>query len=289
MAKLRRRQIIIAILLISGGTAAAATATGSAAITRMMALIAAAVPGDAEQRAKAKHGWTDSLKDSVIRGRFLDYDANGMLGRIGEMTMYRQYPDKLRIEIERRGATEVKGVDGDEAWKEDPGGLSPEAARDIRALLRIWPERLFTSRSGGAKYRQAGRRTEDRQPGAPGQVSGELDEPIEYEVVEIVDRIGSGQKPNDGPDERRILYYIGKKDSLVSTVRWIEPDDPRKGNDPQADATEIRVDFGRWQEAAGVMWPMEIVHRSGGRVDYRIEITEVRANQGIADSKFRKN
>ena len=51
---------------------------------------------------------------------------------------------------------------------------------------------------------------------------------------------------------------------------------------------DCRVDWGNWLQLGGVMWPMEITRWLGGRVEFRIQVDEVKVNQTIADAQFQR-
>src|SRR6185295_11281776 len=99
------------------------------------------------------------------------------------------------------------------------------------------------------------------------------------EQVEMEDTIGLPPIAGRPGDRRRITYYVNRQDFTVEAARWLEPDDPRRDmDDDQATLTDVRVDFGEWRIVDGVLWPTEIVHWQGGRVDYRITISQVETN-----------
>jgi hypothetical protein len=86
-----------------------------------------------------------------------------------------------------------------------------------------------------------------------------------------------------------VYYYVDAATSMVSTARWLEPDNPRKSiDDGTASFTDIRVDFSDWRPASGVKWPFKLVHSTGGRVDFKIVLNEVIVNQSLADAVFQK-
>ncbi|MCI0487551.1 MAG: hypothetical protein L0229_13240, partial [Blastocatellia bacterium] len=88
-------------------------------------------------------------------------------------------------------------------------------------------------------------------------------------------------------DRRRVIYYVEKTTHTIQSVRWLEPDDPRRevsgGRGPM---TDVRVEFSDWRTVEGVLWPFEVVRWSGGRVEYRIVLNEVKMNQTLGDSIF---
>lgn len=237
---------------------------------------------DVEGRARVRHGWNATVINAVARGTITYYDSDGMVSGQAAITLYRKYPQLLRIEIDRGGTVEVLGFDQVRAWKAGAATLSEEDARDIRAFLRMGPERLFVTRGGGSPYREAGRRVEDSVPGADGTVS-----PVMLEQVRMEDTIGPPPIANRVGDRRSVYYYIERDSSTVVTARWLEPDDPRRSvSDPNTPLTDVRVDFTGWQRVAGVLWPFEISHELGGRVDYRIQLSQVKLNQPLADTLF---
>ena len=272
----RRKVIIAAGILLSLLTAAgiAAQWSGLFSSTRVV-----------EQRARAAHRWSGSVLDSVARGAIIYYDASGEATGQYAITIFRGYPDKVRVEIDRGRSAEVFGFDQTSAWKGGVPNLKEEDARDIRAMVRICPERLFVTRGGGSAYREAGRRIEDSPPVA----SGGGPTPVVFDQVEMADTLGPAAGASRAGDRRSVYYYVNQATSLVETARWLEPDDPRQDPDDEgAVLTDIRVDFGGWREVSGVTWPFEITHSSGGRVDYRIVLNEVRMNQGLTDAVFKK-
>lgn len=305
MKSKRRNLLVTAGALICILAVAALSKPGRAALTRLIsfagisssvttgpAAVVLQSSGDVEQRARARHGWSASIQNSVVRGTLTNYDRNGMATRLAAVTLYRKYPDRLRVELNLNGVVETSGYDGREAWREAAPTLTEESARDIRALLRIWPDRLFVVRAGGAAYREVGRHLEDRRPPTPWTDAVALESAAVYDLVETDDLIGPASQPTPqtrAPDRRKVYYLVRQSDSMIGALRWLEPDDPRKSVDDRgAPKLEIRVDFGKFQQVSGVMWPMEVTHWLGGRVDFQIQLSEVRLNQQMPDTLFQK-
>jgi len=237
---------------------------------------------DVERRARARHGWDSTIANSVMRGTVTYYDVDGNVTDRADITVYRKYPQLLRIEILRNGTLDVLGFDQVRAWKLGAINITEEDARDIRSFLRIGPERLFVTRGEGSPYREAGLRVEDSAPSDAGSVSSVI-----LEQVQMEDTLGPAPNTGRAGDRRNIYYYVDHDSSTVLTARWLEPDDPRRRiGDPNTSLTDVRVDFGGWQRVSGVLWPFEIRHQFGGRVDYRIQLNRVRVNQPIVDSLF---
>jgi hypothetical protein len=236
---------------------------------------------DVEQRARAAHGWQASVTNSIVRGELLRFDPNGTLQQQWAITVYRKYPDRLRVEIQRIGAVDVFGMDNSGAWKAGAASLSEPEARDVRAFLRLFPERLFLNRAGGASYREVGQRFEDRVE-VPAQ-------PVFFDQVEAEDLIGPPPAPPRPGDRRMLYYYVDQEASLVSTARWLEPDDPTQLiDDPGVSLTDVRVDFADWRTVSGMKWPFRITHQLGGRVDFRIDMNQVLVNQSMPDTFFQR-
>ncbi|HKQ05088.1 MAG TPA: hypothetical protein VJ464_08160 [Blastocatellia bacterium] len=260
--------------LWSGAPASATVATAAA---------------DVEQRARAKHGWGTPVLNSVAHGVMTSYDRNGAVtGRTG-ITLYRKYPDRLRVEMGLGMPTEVLGFDHQEAWKAGAATLTAQQARDIRAWLRASPERLFVTRAGGASYREAGRRIEDYRPATPWQ-GATRQVPTVLEQVEVEDLIGPMSASRRQSTDRRLIdYYVDKENAVVVAARWLEPEDPQQvADDPATASLDVRVDFANWRQVEGVLWPMQVTHWLGGRVDFRVDFDSVRLNQQMPDTLFQK-
>jgi hypothetical protein len=291
MKTTRLRLIAIAAVVMCLFAMIGISKPGRSVLTKLIARgrLALQAPADVEQRARAKHGWNAGVLNSVVKGELVDFDGNGMATRIAGFTLYRLYPDRLRLELDRRGSVEVSGFDGRDAWRQGAASLTEEAGRDIRAFLRVWPERLFNSRASGAEYSEAGRKFEDRRPAFPGQPAMEIQPPQVFDQVVITDASVPRAVAGRVPDERNVVYYVGSQDSTVWAARWLEPDDPRKVVALRsASLTDVRVDFGRWQQVQGVLWPMEVTHTFGGKVDWQMRVSEVRLNQSLAVTLFQR-
>lgn len=290
---MRKRFWITGVVVVCLLGVAALSRPGRAALTRIFSTEksevtaeAAAQSGqDIEQRVRARHGWNDSLQNSIITGEVTYYDREGQTRGQANFTLYRKYPNRLRVVIERAGSVETIGIDQDQAWRTGSRNLSEAEARDIRAWLRLWPERLFCSRDSGAAYKEAGQRVEEFRPASPWQGSARLNEPALLEQIEIADIISAPDGQRAG-DRRSVCYYIDSESLLIKSARWMEPDDPRRADELGSAKMDLRVDFGNWLQQGGVMWPMEIVRWLGGRVEYRIQVSEVKVNQTMADSLF---
>jgi len=266
----------------------AAKVTGSpASKTAVEASEATADDGpDVEQRARARHGWGTPIINSVVQGTITYYDRNGGVSDQAGLTVYRALPNSLRVELNRNGTVETVGFNGISAWQAGTTTLSAPRARDIRAWLRAWPDRLFTSRGGGAPYREPGTRLESSRPARPWQGATHLRQPIAYDQVEMQDvlvpPVGGG-----AGDQRTVLYYVNQQTATVEAARWLEPDDPTRAvNDATAPKQDVRVDFGDFRQVGAVLWPYEIVHWQGGKVDYRITVTQVQLNQSLVGTIF---
>lgn len=112
--------------------------------------------GDVESYARAQHGWSESIVDSVVHGKLAYYDDRGNQTSSAALTLYRIYPNMLRVELawDTGNATDLYGVDENDAWQQGVSALSSDDMREIRAFLRVWPERLFVARNNGAYYRR---------------------------------------------------------------------------------------------------------------------------------------
>jgi len=251
---------------------------------------AATATPDVEQRARTHHGWAATVLDSISRGSITFYDRTGVVTRQGTLLMYRKFPNMLRVELTSgQSAANITGFDGTNPWTAGQTTLTSAVARDIRQWLRCSPERLFLTRAAGAVYREPGRRVEDHRPPTPWQGAADLAQPREYDQAEMIDLVGP-LTPTQGPvDRRRVTYLIDRQTSLVAAARWFEPANPSQAADaPGMGLVETRVDFGLWRDVAGVQWPYEITHWSGGQVDFRVQLTSVQLNQNPAANLFQK-
>ena len=115
----------------------------------------------------------------------------------------------------------------------------------------------------------------------------QVNPPLELEQVEMEDVIGLPPALGRAGDRRLVTYYINSQDFTIESARWLEPDDPQRNiDDPQSATMDVRIDFDDWQRMGGVLWPFDIVHWMGGKVDYRIVVTQVQVNQPLADTIF---
>jgi hypothetical protein len=250
---------------------------------------AAASSSDVEQRARSHHGWSAAVLDAVQHGSITSYDRSGAITHQATLVVYRKYPDLLRVESTTGQTTQVVGFDGTSPWTPGPTSLTAAAARDIRQWLRCSPERIFLTRSAGAAYREPGRRVEDHTPPTPWQAAVDLAQPREYDQAELADLIGP-LTPVQGPvDRRSVTYLIDRQTSLIAAARWMDPANPSlSAATAGVSLVETRVEFGVWRDVAGVQWPYEITHWSGGKVDFRVQLTSVQMNQNPLDSLFQK-
>jgi hypothetical protein len=210
-----------------------------------------------------------------MRGSIIYYDSEEKPTGQWAVSIYRKYPENVRVEVSRKDGIEAIGFDGRDAWKNSEAALTQEAARDIRTLIRLWPERLFVTRGRGASYREAGSRIEDLPDGKQ----------VYLDQVELEDEVGQAR----AADLRQVYYYVNRESSFVESARWLEPDNPTRRVDETGVALrDMRADFGNFREAGGVMWPTEVTHRSGGRISFRIRVNDVQVNQSLADSLFQK-
>jgi len=292
----RKKLIITAIAAVLLLAIAAASKPGRSTLNRLYSLLSgaastAASPAgpDVEQRARSKHGWTNVIT-STLRGTITYFDPNGAIARRANVTIYQKHPDRLRVDIEQDGLIISQGFSHGEVWQARAESLTEEAERDIRAWLRLFPERLFLVRGAGASYREVGRHLEDSRPGIPGRGPSDVRPARELDEVEIEDVIGPpASNPTRRSDRRLITYLIDPETSIVHAARWMEPDDPaEEGIEGSAAATrQVRIEYGGWRRVEGVLWPMEVTHWLGGRVDFRVDVKDVLVNQQLADTVFR--
>jgi hypothetical protein len=224
--------------------------------------------------------------NSVARGVITTYDRNGEVTGHNGITIYRKYPDRLRVELGVGTQVEAQGFDHQQAWKAGATSLTAQQARDIRAWLRASPERLFVTR-GGSSYREVGRRVEDYRPATPWQ-GPTRQGPTVLEQVEVEDIIGPvAANRRQSADRRLVDYYIDKENAVVVAARWLEPEDPQQvADDPATSSLDVRLDFATWSQVEGVLWPMQVTHWLGGRVDFRIDLESVQLNQQMPDTLF---
>lgn len=252
------------------------------------AAVQASANADLLGRARARHGWNHALVNSVARGRITYYDRNGAAIDEARVTVYRGYPNRLRVEMNRGGAVETVGFNGSNAWQAGASELSPERARDIRAWLRAWPDRMFVSRDSGAISHEIGARSESFKPGRPWQAPIPLRAPVSYRQVVLEDTLVPAAAGQVG-DRRMITYSIHGQTATIEAARWLEPDNPLRAiTDAKTSKLDVRVEFGDWQRTGAVLWPQEIVHWLGGKVDYRIRLDQVELNQPLADAIFQR-
>jgi len=309
----RRNKVLVAglVLLLIFGIVAATPARVflSAAISRISPFsigktvstssVPTPVPSpstvtDVEQRARAAHGWTAAILNSVARGSIVYYDTNGRANSQFGVILAHGYPDQLRIEIDRGDSLETSGFNTVAAWRRNVANLTEAEARDIRAVARWCPERLFLTRAAGSAYRELGKRIEDSfgSPTVPDwtdpvSTSVVPATQITFDEVEITDGLGPVATASNPGDIRRICYYVDSTTSLVTTVRWLEPDNPRKSiDDGTAAFTDMRVDFSDWRDINGVKWPFKMIHSTGGRVDFKLIWSEVRQNASVSPGIF---
>lgn len=295
----KKRFQIAAIAIIALLLGASLTKAGRSGLSRALSLVtgkaqpevamepAVQVGQDIEHGARARHGWTPAIVNSVIRGSITFYTREGATRDQANIVISRAYPDRLRIELNRNGVVETAGFDGVSAWQAGTANVSEARAREIRSWLRAWPERLFTTRGAGAGYREAGSRMETSRPGRPWSPVANINPPLKLEQVEMEDVVGLPPTPNRVGDRRLVVFYVNRDSSTIESARWLEPDNPRQSiEDPRGPLTDVRVDFGDWQTVGGTLWPFEVVHWWGGRVDYRITVTQVQMNQPLAGTIF---
>jgi hypothetical protein len=243
---------------------------------------------DTEQNARAKYAWTN-INTTRVRGVITFFDPTGAIARRANITFYQRHPDRLRVEIEQDGLILIQGCDAGDAWQARADTLSDDAQRNIRAWLRLWPDRLFDARAAGGNYREVGTRFEDSKEASPGRQASVLRPAREFDVVEVEDTIGPGSSQRN-TDRRAITYLIDRASSMVYSARWMEPYDPNaqlmEGSDIAT--KQVQVDYESWRRIDGVLWPMEVTHRMGGRVDFRIDVKDVFVDPRLSEVVFQK-
>ena len=200
------------------------------------------------------------------------------------------------VEIDRGQNREVIGFDRSSAWKDGSPGLSESQARDIRAIARVCPEHLFTARAAGSSYREVGQRIEDSTAAAvtatdwtSGSETSTAPPQRVLNQIEVVDSLGSPATRSNPGDVRRVCYYVDAGTALIASARWLEPDNPRGSVDDSSIAfSDIRVDFNDWRDVGGVKWAYRTTHSTGGKVDFKIVLNDVRVNVAVDDAVFQR-
>ena len=246
---------------------------------------------DVESRARAKHGWDKAPGSWVMRGTITYLDPSGAVARQGQVTVYRQDKEQIRVDIEHQGIIKAQGVDKGDAWQALADKLSGAQERDIRGWLRVFPERMFVERGQGKDYRELGSILDSRSE-PPWRGASKPRQAKKLDQVELQDEIkgtggGNGNQVSKS-DTRGITYLIDRDESLIVSAHWLEPDDPTQSAGSATASQEVRVDFGGWRRLEGVLWPMEITRWQGGRVDYHIEMRDVQINRSLPNSLFQK-
>jgi hypothetical protein len=311
----RTKLILIAALALSLLAAGSLSVPGRSTLGRILALARpasrpeiaggrGASPGpspspqdpDIEQKARVAHGWHSSIEDSVITGSVNFFDRNGFISRQASIKILRKYPEFVRIELTAAGTGSgsdrltVMGFDGIAAWKQGLATLTNAEARDIRAWVRASPERLFVSRDNGHTYGESPSIYEDHRPAAPERGPVDLATPIVFNQARVIDTLGPPVGGGKAGDRRVIKYYVNAADSIINAALWAEPDDPNMDPaDRNTDTLAVRVDYSAWQELDGVIWPFEITHWLGGKVDFRVTVSQVQTNQHLPGSLFQNH
>jgi hypothetical protein len=288
----RNRLTITAATAICLLSIAALSNPGRATLVRVYSILRGPAPvppaPDTEQNARARHAWTN-INTTQVRGVITFFDPTGAVARRANITFYQKHPDRLRVEIEQDGLVLIQGCDLGDAWQARADSLSDDEQRLIRGWLRLWPNRLFDARAAGGSYREIGGQIEDSKQGSPGRPPSDLRPAKELDVVEVEDVIGPG-KARQSADRRMITYLIDRATGRVYSARWMEPDDPNaevnKGTDTPT--KQVQVDYENWRRVEGVLWPMEVTHRLGGSVDFRIDVKDVFVNPKLNEAVFQK-
>jgi hypothetical protein len=259
------------------------------------ATTAAVVPqggdsSDPEEKAKGKHGWGSPPQSSIQRGIITYFDPSGAVARRAILTVYRKYPNQIRVDVEQDGLIQTQGIDTGSPWQaRSAASLTDAQNRDIRGWLRIWPDHLFITRSAGGAYRELGQAIEQARPGPPGHRILYPRPDRVLDLVEVDDDISPpGSNSNQGGEKRTVSYLVDRERSVVYAARWLEPDDPTQSADSTAASTDIRIDFGDWKRVGGVLWPMRITRYVGGRLDWNVELREVLVNAQLPATVFQE-
>ena len=274
--------------------AAALSKPGRATVDRLYTMLRGAdgvSPGaaDAEGRAKEKAGWDKPPATSVTSGTITYFDPRGAILKRGRITVYRNYPDSIRVDIEHQGIVQTQAFDGKDTWQARAAALTDGQERDIRALLDVWPEQLFLARGRGRAYREIGRVFQDSRPSRPVR-SPDDDKLKEFNQVEIQEQIVT---PPDGnkagkTDRRTITYLIDAKEDRVYSAQWLEADDASKSDQDGTSRYAVRVDFEKWRRVDGLLWPGQISRWDGGQLQWVIEVKDVQVNAALPSRLFEK-
>lgn len=284
----RKRVAVVSAVVAFILAAAGMTNPGQSAIKVIFNKLTSStsVLPEVEQRAQAKHGWDNkAIKNSVVQGTLIKYSIDGLDTQQVGITLYRSYPNRLRLEISEGDQKWIAGFDGKEAWREGIDKLQEADARDIRSWMRMWPERLFMERGKEAKHREVGQFIDERAGRRPGNEPTNQEQEIVADRLEVEDTI---EHSHEADDRRQITYYLDSEKSLVYAARWLEPIDPSQSiEDMNATLIDMRVDFALWTQVGNaVIWPFEVTCWRGGKIDFRVEVSEVKFNEPIANTMF---
>ncbi len=137
MMKRRKRFVIAAAVSVCLLTGASLSEPGRAALSWLVSAVKGERPEagqDVEQRARIRHGWNEAVLNSVVRGAVTFYDRDGAQAGQANLTLYRLYPDRLRVELDRGGTVEAAGYNSSGAWQAGAERLNEEEARRYTSL-----------------------------------------------------------------------------------------------------------------------------------------------------------
>ncbi|MFW6131095.1 MAG: hypothetical protein ACOC5F_00670 [Candidatus Aminicenantaceae bacterium] len=195
-----------------------------------------------------------AVKDSTISGSMQIIQ----MGIEGQIAMYQKEPNKMRMEMEFMGMTQVQAYDGETGWYINPQtGATEEMTDEMASEIRrdaIGNSALLYPEKFGITYEYKG-----------------------TETIEGKDYLAVEQTFDDG---NRVSMYIDPESYLLYKT---------KGKSLNQMGVEVETEsvLSDYKKVEGIMTPHSITIYQDGEEFLTMDITEVDYNTGLKDSFFK--
>jgi hypothetical protein len=191
----------------------------------------------------------------------------GTFTRAGEtaptsFTMVREFPDRLRLEMQNRGQRRVSVYNRRAA---EHSNRPRREAEEIEMLVFDTAERFFTAHAEGAAMRHLGDRFRLDEDSSDNQ---------SYNLYEVTDDVDTGARSR----QQTKIYALDSDTLLLARVSYeIE-------RDGQTVRVEVRLD--NWQRVQGQMVPWRVERRENDVVVFSLDLTSVAVGSRQDDGTF---
>lgn len=192
---------------------------------------------------------------SILTGAFVRHVGGTQVS--APMVLLREFPDKVRFEVQTASGLRVLGHDGRQSWSQD-SSISREDAALVEELVTDSVEHFITGQATGDATFHLGDmfRLNDS---SDAEYAGPF-----YDILRVDDTF----RNSSGLRARPTLFYLNSRTGLPERIVYELPG--------EGATTRVEVEFGEWFTVAGQKLPRRTAWKKGGAL-----VGELIVNQAV--------